>query len=82
MDFRPLVKNHAKLAREIGCNRTYLSLVLAGKPRKNTGKVVRPRPEMAKRIEAATQGVVRAVVLLGLEPHPSEHQLPPLDKAV
>lgn len=57
MDFRSRVKNKAWLARKIGCNRTYLSLVLSGK--RGSGELIVPSVGLAKRIEAATDGAIR-----------------------
>jgi transcriptional regulator with XRE-family HTH domain len=44
-------------------------------------RIRRPKPPLAKAIEAATNGVIRAAVLLELEPEPSDpppHQPSPV----
>jgi hypothetical protein len=47
------------LAKELGVNRSHLNLILVGK------RV--PRPNLARRIEIATNGFVKASTLLGLD---------------
>ena len=49
----------AEVARKAGTPTAHLYNILCG--------VRRPRPELAKRIEAATGGLIRATELLGLD---------------
>jgi len=74
MDLRHLVPNKKALQRKLGLG-SYdkLCRCLAG-----TGS---KKVSMALRIEAATEGAVKAAWILGLET-PPEHQPSPLDKAV
>lgn len=56
------------LAEKVGVCRAHLSTILAQGTCKN--------PDLAKRIEAATNGAIRAACLLGLEPHPRHQDTP------
>ena len=53
------------LATRVGVCRAHLSTILATNKCKN--------PDLAKRIERETGGVVKAAVLLGLEPLKTDH---------
>jgi len=72
-DFRSSVPNISALARDLDADYSHLHGVLKGS--------IYPGRKLAKRIEAATNGAIRAVWLLELET-PPEHQPSPLDKAV
>lgn len=64
-DFRPLVPNIRALQRKLGCDYSHLFWVLKGEQY--------PSRSLAKRIESATGGAIRAVWLLGLEDPPPHH---------
>ena len=51
------------LAKEVGLDRKYLSMAL-------NGHFV-PKPDIAKKIEIATKGVIKASTLLGLDDLPT-----------
>ena len=61
-DLRHLIPNIMDLSRQIGSNYSHLHGVLKG--------TIGCSAKLAKRIETATGGVVRAVWLLGLEEPP------------
>jgi hypothetical protein len=69
-DLRSRVPNIMALSKRIGSNYSHLHGVLKGS--------VSPSSKLAKRIEIATDGAVKAVWLLGLETPPAQDP-PPAD---